>query len=182
MPSAIDHILAQHRDMARVLKTLEAIADGPLDERREADIARLHDICHYLRVFPDKVHHPAEERYVFGPLRAAAHEHAAVLARVQDEHERCESLTTALHESVTAFERGEADVQTLRAAVREYLDFQFDHMRREENEVLPVAEELLDARARGAAAAAFAAHADPMFGENLAAGFDALRQRIVSAR
>ena len=180
MASATDIIFAQHRDIAQVLKALEAIIDGPLEQRRSDDMAQLFDICHYLRVFPDKLHHPDEDRYVFGPLRAAAPEHAHLLDDIEREHGRCEALTTRLHELLQAFEKGDATANALRDAVRQYLTFQFEHMRKEERDVLPLVDELLDADQHAAAASAFSQHADPLFSANLRSGFEALRRRIES--
>ena len=177
---ATDIILAQHRDIATVLKALEAIIEGPLEERRSADMAQLHDICHYIRVFPDKLHHPDEDRYVFGPLRTAAPEHAHLVDDIESEHGRCEALTSRLYGLIQAFEKGDASADALRDAVRQYLAFQFDHMRKEERDVLPLVDELLDPDQQAAAAGAFSQHVDPLFSANLRAGFDALRRRIES--
>jgi branched-chain amino acid transport system ATP-binding protein len=180
MASATDIIRAQHRDLAHVLKALEAIMDGPLEERRSADMAQLYDICHYVRVFPDKLHHPDEDRYVFGPLRAAAPEHAHLVDDIEGEHGRCQALTERLHGLIQAFDKGDATAGALRDAVRQYLSFQFDHMRKEERDLLPLVDELLDKKQRAAAAGAFSKHADPLFSANLRAGFEALRHRIES--
>ena len=180
MTGITQRICAQHRDLATVLKVLAAIVDGPLHERRGGEIDRLHEICYYLRVFPDRLHHPDEERHVYGPLGHAAPAHAALLDRIRAEHERCEPLTAQLHETVLAFERGEADAARLREVAHEYLDFQYQHMRQEEDEVLPLVERYLDDQSRSRAAAVFALHSDPLFGDNLAIGFEALRRRILA--
>lgn len=178
MSSVIDIILAQHRDFARVLKVLEAIADGPLEERRREDLDRLFDICHYARVFPDKLHHPDEERYVFGPLRETAVDHREMIDEIRAEHERADSLTMRLMDAAKAFDKGECDADFLRRTIRTYLSFQFDHMRKEESNLLPLVEQALESKQYHAATKSFAQHADPLFGENLAAGFEALKRRI----
>ena len=52
-------------------------------------------------------------------------------------------------------------------------------MRNEEEHVLPIAENVLQDEDWAAMRNAFSRHADPMFGENVRAGFEALRNRIV---
>jgi branched-chain amino acid transport system ATP-binding protein len=178
MAGATDIILSQHRDLARVLKALETIIDGPLEEKRSADMAQLFDICHYIRVFPDKLHHPAEDRYVFGPLRAASPEHAGLVDAIESEHRRCDALTGQLHEVIDAFDKGNATADAVREVARAYLSFQFDHMRKEERDLLPLVDDVLDESQREAASSEFARHADPLFSSNLRTGFDALRRRI----
>ncbi len=178
MPSVTDVIRAQHRDFSRVLKALEAIADGPLEERRRDDMAQLFDICHYAQVFPDALHHPDEERYVFGPLRKVATDHLEMIDEIHDEHELTEALTVGLRDAATAFDKGKSDADTLRQAIRNYLHFQFEHMRKEENILLPLVEQALDAGQYHEATRAFSGHADPLFSENLAVGFEALKRRI----
>lgn len=182
MASVTEHITAEHRDIARVLKLLESIAYGPIDERREEDLAAMYDIVHYLRVYADALHHPYEEHYVFGPLRSAAPEHAVLLDALRDEHERAEAFTQRLSEALSEFAQGHSDEDVLRFAVRNYLAFQFDHMRREEEEVLPLLTGALDEETRRSAERAFAANSDPLFGSNIKAGFETLRRKIDAYR
>lgn len=180
MSSVTEIIRAQHRDFAQVLKALETIANGPLEERRSEDLAQLFDICHYARVFPDKLHHPDEEQYVFGPLRDVAPDHREMIDEIRAEHDRADSLTGRLHDGITAFDKNQCDAETLRHTIRTYLDFQFEHMRKEENTLLPLVEHALEKDQYHAATRAFAKHADPLFSENVAAGFEALKRRIES--
>ena len=70
----------------------------------------------------------------------------------------------------------------LRTSVSNYLRFQFDHMRREEEEVLPLLTGTLDEETRRTAERAFAASADPLFGRNIRTGFETLRRKIDSYR
>jgi len=178
MQQVARQIEAEHRNMARVLKALEANADRAGSEPKADDIDRLFDICQYVRVFPDAIHHPKEDQYVFDPLRTHAPEHHELLDKVQHQHQACSDHTERLYHTVQSYAERNADASTLKEVVQDYLRFQFEHMRLEEREVLPLAEKLLDPQALAGAGRAFASHGDPLFGENLEAGFKALHDRI----
>ncbi len=180
MQQVARQIEAEHRNMARVLKALEAIAERA-DARPQADdVDRLFDICQYVRVFPDAIHHPKEDRYIFDALRTEAPEHHELLDKVQHQHQVCTDHTERLYQTVRAYAENNVNAATLKEVVQDYLRFQFEHMRLEEREVLPLAEKLLDAQALDGAGRAFASHGDPLFGENLEAGFKALHDRITA--
>jgi len=65
------------------------------------------------------------------------------------------------------------------AAVEDYAQFHWQHMRAEEDEVLPLARKHLAAADWEAIDAAFAGHTDPILGTDVGAGFTALFSRIV---
>lgn len=181
MEQVARQIETEHRNMARVLKALEAIAGRAESAPKRGDVDRLFDICHYVRVFPDAIHHPKEDRYVFGPLRTEIPEHHELLDKVQHQHQACNDHTERLYRTVQAYADSKATADMLKEVVQDYLQFQFEHMRLEEREVLPLAEKFLDAQILEGAGRAFASHGDPLFGENLEAGFKALHDRIVES-
>ena len=181
MTNAVAIIETEHRNLARVLKTLEAIVDRLESDPRPGDVDRLFDICHYVRVFPDAIHHPKEDHYIFGPLRSEVPDRHEVLDSVHEQHARCAEHTRRLHDAVTGYDAGRVSLQALREVVSAYVAFQYEHMRLEESEILPLARKHLDPEILGGAGRAFASHGDPLFGENLESGFEALRERIVAA-
>ena len=68
-----------------------------------------------------------------------------------------------------------------KAAADRFIAFQRDHMGLEEREVLPLAKEKLRPEDWAHVERAFESNSDPLFGENLASGFQALYQRITQA-
>ena len=64
-------------------------------------------------------------------------------------------------------------------AVEDYAEFHWQHMKAEEDEVLPLARKHLTADDWDAIDAAFSGHTDPMLGIDVGAGFAALFSRIV---
>jgi len=183
MASAIDTIKTEHANMARVLTVLEeTVATLPADAG-PADLEHLHAMVYYIRVFPDRLHHPKEEKHLFAALRRRAPESAALLAELEHQHREGGVLLATLDAALKGMEAGgPAGLQRLRQETRDYLESQRRHMATEEREVLPLARERLTAADWADVDHAFAAHSDPLFGENLATGFQALYRRITGAK
>ena len=67
--AAIATIKDEHRSLASVLHALRRIvAEAP--ERKTLDTKLLRGAIHYLRAFPQTLHHPKEERYLFKRARS----------------------------------------------------------------------------------------------------------------
>ncbi|MFQ5773048.1 MAG: hemerythrin domain-containing protein [Kiloniellaceae bacterium] len=174
-------IRAEHDNMARVLACLE---DAVADIDAGADAAALdliYSIVYYLRVFPDRLHHPKEEAHLFEALRRRAPECAPLLDELSAQHGEGERRLAVLKDAVEACERDPEVALVLQRAARGYITFLQTHMRKEEDEVLPLAEAKLTAQDWRDIARAFARNDDPLFGENLQRGFEALYERILSA-
>ncbi len=176
---ALALIKDEHRSLAAVVHALQFLA-GQMEKGSKPDAALLGAIAHYLLQFPEKLHHPAEERYLFDPLRAKTAESRDVLDRLAAEHaagaEREAKLLAALN--ALAVDTPDAVAGFCRA-VSEYATFYWAHMMTEETLILPLAERILDEAEWAAAAEGFASNHDPMYGPDTASQFDALFQRIV---
>lgn len=176
--TTIEH---EHRNLARVLAVLESIVTRLASTPEPDDVDRLFDICQYARVFPDKIHHPKEEQYILNPLRTAAPDQHPLLDRIQAQHEQCSELTERLYDAVRGYDTGRVCAADLASLAREYIEFQYDHMRTEERQLLPLALERLAPETLSAAGQSFARHGDPLFGDNLETAFATLHHRIVQA-
>ncbi|HMN79472.1 MAG TPA: hemerythrin domain-containing protein, partial [Burkholderiaceae bacterium] len=82
---ALALIKDEHRSLAAVVHALQFLA-GRMQKGDQPDSALLGAIAHYLLQFPEKLHHPAEERYLFDPLRARTGEAREVLDKLTAEH------------------------------------------------------------------------------------------------
>ena len=181
MASALEKIQREHQDLTQVLRALEKVvaAYGNGGSAREREL--LARIIYYIQVFPDRMHHPKEENFLFPALRQRAPDLAPVLDQLVAEHAECEAKTGRVAEAVRALEGGnEAAVSALKRAVEDYVAFQFRHIQLEEEQVLPKAEAVLTAMDWERIDNAFARNSDPMFGENLSTGFQVLRDHIAA--
>lgn len=181
MTDAIDIIHKDHMNLARVLKVLEdAVAPGAPDAPpKKPNFELLERILYYVRVFPDRCHHPKEEKFLFPALAGEGGEIGEVIAELQRQHVEGERMTAALVEQMHAAEAGFPDgLDELRDAIGAYAAFQRNHIALEESKILPRAREILADADWGAINRAFAADHDPLFGDNVETGFRALFNKI----
>jgi hemerythrin-like domain-containing protein len=142
----------------------------------------IYAILYYMRVFPDRLHHPKEEDHLFRRLGARSTAAETVISDLQDEHERGEHLLEQTQQALRDFERN-ADARTLQALkdhVQAYVDLEFQHMRKEEDDLMPLAERDLRPDDWESIDRAFASNVDPVFHANVELGFDALYRQIVA--
>ena len=176
MPLTLEFIRDEHRNIARVLKALENMARDDAALAKEADSDLFASMLYYLRVFPYAVHHPKEERHLF-PAAAKDSSARAAVAALHKEHAEGYALLQQI-ESAAADAGVPEGLARLKRAILDYVVHEFRHMEREEKEILPVVERTLDAESIAAMRRTFGAHADPVFSENIQAGFEALYRHI----
>lgn len=177
---SIQAIQAEHVSLDKVLRALEAHVTELTLPDAKPDFELLTFIVYYIRVYPDRMHHPKEEEFLFRPLRRRRPEAGAVIDDLERQHakgrELIDALDAALKECEAAFPE---KCDRLRAVTREYVDFQRNHMGMEERDVLPLARSVLTEEDRILADRAFATNRDPLVNDNLEVGFRALLDRIV---
>ncbi len=179
MTDAIEIIQRDHINLDRVLNVLETAVDGLAPDRAKPELEPLYLAIYYIRVFPDRCHHPKEERFLFAALRMRCPETDELIERLEEQHAEGARLIDALDAALKPFDAGyPAGLEELRAAVRAYVDFQRDHIALEERELIPVARNHLEPADWGAINRAFGTDSDPMFGENMETGFRALFEKI----
>ena len=69
MTDAIEIIHRDHVNLDRVLNVLETTVDGLAPDQPKPNLELLYSAVYYNRVFPDRCHHPKEERCLFGAVR-----------------------------------------------------------------------------------------------------------------
>jgi len=138
-------------------------------------------MIYYIDAFPERFHHPKEDEYLFRLLRLRHPDAAPLLDRLQTEHRAGAEKIRTLEQALARYQQGgDREFSRFLAAVEEYAAFHWDHMRAEENEVLPLADKYLSAGDWEAIDAAFLGHADPLLGAEAGAKYDALFTRIVN--
>lgn len=176
---SIKMIHAEHVNLDKVLRALETHVAELARPNAKPDFELLTFIVYYIRVYPDRMHHPKEEEFLFRPLRRRRPEAGAVIDELERQHakgrELIDALDVALKECEGAFPE---KLGHLEAAVREYVKFQRNHMSMEERDLLPLARSVLTEEDRILADRAFATNRDPLLNDNLEVGFRALLDRI----
>jgi len=176
-------IRAEHAAVEAVLRSLRSMLDsGPGDDpERYFDVLRA--MLFYIDEFPERLHHPKELDLLFPRVARRVPQLLPVIQRLEEDHLRGEGTVRSLQHLLLAWELlGEARRGRFEQAARRYIDFYREHMRMEEEQVLPLAEQVLDEADWAVLDAAFEAHRDPMVAHTEGrtdAAYDRLFTRIV---
>ena len=165
MPRAIDIIRDEHRSFAAVLEGLLHLAGEIRAGRGEPDFALFAAMLDYIEAFPEKLHHPKEDEYVYARLRQRRPDAGALLDHLAAEHVRGRALIAGLTGALVDYREGTPGAfAAFDSALKQYADFHWEHMRKEEEEVFPLAQAALTPDDWREIDAAFASNADPLVG------------------
>jgi branched-chain amino acid transport system ATP-binding protein len=177
---AIAIIEDEHRAITAVIEGLRHVLEDAAAAGRPADPALLAAMFRYIERFPERLHHPKEDDFLFARLRLRRPDAAPLLDALHHEHEvgreRFADLA-ALHERYVA---DPAALPAFREGVERYAHFHWKHMRREEDEVLPLARAALTDDDWAEIDAAFASNDDPIVGVPARKAFRELFRRLAS--
>jgi len=165
MKDAITIMKSEHRSISAVLQGLKELARMAQDAKVRPNFQALRAMVRYIDEYPEKLHHPKEDRYLFARLVARAPDTRLLVEELQAEHEEGARLIRELERALVFLEEGwPADAREFQAAVDNYAKVHWDHMRKEEQVLLPLAQRHLAAEDWKAIDAAFAANTDPVAG------------------
>jgi hemerythrin-like domain-containing protein len=172
---AIALIQDEHRSLAAVIYGMKRrVAEA------KAGAAGLdHDffgrLVGYIHDYPEKRHHPKEEESLHRLLRERGDAGRELMHQVEAQHLQEYRLASALHEAWTASGAGASGVDpklaALDAAVEAFAAHVWEHMRLEEETLLPLAMQVLKPDDWKEIAETFEGNRDPGFGEWTEADF-----------
>jgi len=177
---AIAIIQDEHRAITAVVEALRHIVAEIDAGRMTPDHALLGALFDYIEQFPERLHHPKEDDFLFARLRVRRPDVAPLLDSLTHEHEVGRERFAELQ---AAWERFRADPGALKPfveRVERYAQSQWLHMRREEDDVLPLARQALTTEDGDAIDAAFASNDDPVVGIPASRAFRELFRRLVA--
>jgi hemerythrin-like domain-containing protein len=178
---AIRITLKEHRALAAVLHGMGYLVRSIRDRGAKPDFTVLGAMVHYIDAFPERFHHPKEDRYLFRLLRARHPDAAPLLDRLESEHRAGAEKIRMLQQALARYQKdGAGEFSAFAAAVESYAAFHWEHMRMEEDEVLPLAEARLTEQDWKEVDAAFLGHSDPLLGADVRADYEVLFRRIVN--
>jgi len=177
---ALQLLRDEHNAVAAVLRSLQLMmANGPGDApMRFFDVLRA--MLFYIDEFPERLHHPSESNVLFPRIAQARPDVMPVISRLEKDHVQGESRVRELQHLLLAWELlGDRRRDAFAQAAEEYVRFYLDHMRTEETQLLPVAQELLTEADWVHLNAAFGHPRDPLAGGEMDPSYDRLFTRIV---
>ncbi len=162
---AVRTIKDEHRTISAVLHGLRYLAQQSLDAKVQPDFSVFHAMIYYIDEFPERLHHPKEEKLLFARLVQRLPEAVTLVGELHEEHLMGAKLIRDLETEVKYFEEHfPGGATSFKAAVDAYADFHWNHMRKEESKVLPLAAEHLQAEDWEAIGSGFSANKDPVAG------------------
>lgn len=177
---AVAIITQEHRALDMVLQVLQRLVADIVENHSERDFALLAAALYYIDDFPERFHHPKEDKYLFKALRRRTPRFNAVLDELQAEHIHGAQMSGYLQSAFVHYQGGARDgIKRFKEAVDAYATMLRDHMRKEE-ELLAQPEAHLTEEDWKEIAAAFDANDDPLFGEHQREEFRKLYFRIVN--
>jgi len=180
--NAIAVILREHEQLSTVVEGMRHFVRLLAAGAPVPGLMVFRAMLYYIREYPEQVHHPKEDRYLFTPLRQRTDEFDHVLDQLESQHARGEMKVRDLERALTRYElKGAPALRTLRALMDEYAEFYADHRCLEETLILPAATRLLTNDDWAEADAAFGANRDPFEGVKLENDLDKLFAMIVKA-
>jgi hemerythrin-like domain-containing protein len=178
MARIIDILLDEHRNIEKLLLVLEQELDV-FDHSQSPDYEILQAIIDYFQDYPESYHHPKED-LVFAKLKLRD---PAAVARIGDMEAEHKSETRRLERFAQVVEGilagREYSRQSFHNLVREFIEYQRAHMRKEEQLLFPAAVEALQPADWAEIDARLNNRNDPLCDGAIEGKFDALRQTVL---
>lgn len=178
---AIGVLFAEHRSLAAVLRgMLYLVRDiGLRGTAPTFDV--LGAMVYYIDAFPERFHQPKEDAYLFRLLALRCADATPLIDRLQAEHRVGAEKIRALDHALERYRRGgPPEFAAFAQTVQAYAAFHWDHMRTEEDRLVPLARRHLLAQDWDEIDAAFAGHSDPLFGATIRNGYEQMFRTVVN--
>jgi len=175
----------EHSALSAVLRSIGLLLTESRRHGVDPDWKVLRAMLFYIDEFPEKVHHTKESALLFPLLRERSSRLGAVLDRLDRDHASSHRAVLDLEHDVLALEmmseapHAKARLADFEARMHGYIASYLDHIRVEEVEVLPVADEVLGAGDWLELDAAFMQNRDPLTYRQGSDAFRPLFKRIL---
>jgi len=175
----------EHSALSAVLRSIGLLLTESRRHGVDPDWKVLRAMLFYIDEFPEKVHHTKESALLFPLLRERSSRLGAVLDRLDRDHASSHRAVLDLEHDVLALEmmseapHAKARLADFEARMHGYIASYLDHIRVEEVEVLPVADEVLGAGDWLELDAAFMQNRDPLTYRQGGDAFRPLFKRIL---
>ena len=156
-------IIDEHRSIAAVIRGMERVV-ATLREGGAPPFPLLRAMLYYIEAFPEALHHPKENAYLFARLRARTQEFDETLAELERQHADGHAVVARLAQALADYEANPAGgLPAFGAAVGQFAATQWAHMNLENSVILPAAQRHLTEDDWRVIGEAFAANGDPRF-------------------
>jgi hemerythrin-like domain-containing protein len=155
----------EHSALAAMLRSMRLLLAEHRRTHTAPDFDVLRAMLFYVDEFPERLHHPKENEFLFPRLRLRCPELAPAIERLLRDHENGERAIRSLEHALLAYEvLGEARRVAFERALDAYIDDYLHHMALEESQLLPAAERVFTEADWAVLDEAFAQNQDPLTG------------------
>jgi len=166
MSKALNIIRDEHRSIAAVLHGIQHLVGQIRERKAKIDPRIFRAMLYYLDTFTERMHHSKEDRFLFSAMRRRGAEAEALIAELEKEHAGGEQSLRRVEQCLLRYEEGgDAEFAAFAREVDSFAKGYWDHMRKEEEQVFPLAEKLLTPEDWTAINLAFGENADPLASE-----------------
>jgi hemerythrin-like domain-containing protein len=163
MQPALETMRRRQRAMSSTLLAVRTITRRSLRTTSKPDFSQLNRLVRYLERFPQKLHQPAEEQYLFRALEQREPTASRAVARAKRDHAACQGYLNRLRDSLDRWTRGQESAGSEVALFSDdYARFCRLHARIEMRDVLTVAARVLTPADWTAIEQAYARDSDPL--------------------
>jgi len=181
MPRVLNIIRDEHRSIAAVLHGMQYLVQHIGERGVSIDPKVFRAMIYYLDTFSERVHHPKEDHFLFAALRRRGRTADPVIHELEQEHQAGAQELRLLEQSLVRYEEGgPREFLAFSETVERFAQHYWSHMRKEEEQVFPLAERLLTAADWQAIDRAFEENRDPLAPEQEEKDFQKLFSRIVN--
>ena len=181
MAKVIGIIREEHRSIATVLQGAQLLLKEIRDHGATVDPRVFWAMLHYLDTFAERLHHPKEDHFLFHALKQRTGEAAGVIRELESEHARGIEEIRHLEQRLTRFQvEGQSAFPEFSEALERFIRGYREHMRKEEDVVLPLALKALSEADYEQIDRAFEENRDPLASGREEKDFRRLFERIVN--
>ena len=163
MKNALNILRSEHQSLAAVLHGMAMLARDAQNPAVRPDFAVFHAMLRYIDSFPERLHHPKEDEFLFRPVIERAAEARVLIEQLRAEHQQGAKLIRTLEQALRDLEAHWPEgAARFAALVEAYSRFHWDHMRVEEDVLMPLAERVLLEEDWRAMEEALAGNEDPI--------------------
>lgn len=153
----------EHASLSSVLQSIRMMIKRGPQNSPEAFFDVMRAMLFYIDEIPEKQHHIKESTLLFPPVAARSAQCAAVIEKLEKDHETGEPAVRELQHLLVAWEMlGESRRKEFEKETLNYIDFYTDHMHREETLIIPEALKLLTNEDWERLDSAFQSNTDPL--------------------
>jgi len=180
MSRALNVIREEHRSIAAILHGMEHLVRQIRGRGAKIDPRVFRAMLYYLDTFSERMHHPKEDRFLFAPLKARGAGADELIAELEREHASGGDSLRRVEQCLIRYEEGgESEFDEFSREIERFAAGYWAHMRKEEEQVFPLAERLFSGKDWAEIDREFAENADPLAPARQEKDFRMLFSRIV---